>query len=139
MDIIPPPIRSRVMAQVRSHGNRTTEIALIRLLRRHGIKGWRRGSPLRGRPDFVFRARHIAVFVDGCFWHGCPRHCRMPASRRKYWTTKIACNRARDTETNRVLRKGGWHVLRVWEHEIQGDQLPRRLTTTLRTVALKGS
>ncbi len=118
MDNVTPAVRSRVMAQVRSQGNRTTEIALLLLLRRNGLTGWRRGFPLAGKPDFVFPALRLVVFVDGCFWHGCPKHCRMPSSRRKYWGEKIARNRARDRRINRILRKDGWRVVRLWEHDI---------------------
>lgn len=118
MDNIPPEVRSSVMAQVRSKGNRTTEIAMVRMLRHYGMTGWRRGYPLLGKPDFVFPLCRLAVFVDGCFWHGCPKHCRMPVSRRSYWLEKIARNRTRDRKVNKTLRKRGWRVVRFWEHEI---------------------
>jgi DNA mismatch endonuclease (patch repair protein) len=71
----------------------------------------------RRRADFVFRAARVAVFVDGCFWHGCPRHFRLPASHTAWWEEKIARNRTRDGETSALLRAQGWRVVRVWEHE----------------------
>ncbi len=117
-DVFTKARRSQVMAAIRSRGNNDTELAMIRLFRRHRITGWRRGVPLFGRPDFVFRAHRLAVFVDGCFWHQCPRHCRMPAGNRDFWAAKLAANRRRDRLVTRTLRALGWRVLRVWEHEL---------------------
>jgi len=119
MDNIPPPVRSRVMGQIRSRGNRTTEIALIGVFRQHAITGWRRGVPLIGKPDFVFPICRVVVFVDGCFWHGCRSHCRTPHTRRKYWTRKVRLNQERDTEVTRMLRTSGWSVFRFWEHDVK--------------------
>lgn len=73
-DVFTKAERSKVMAAVRSRGNRDTELKLAAILRAHGITGWRRQQPMRGKPDFVFRREQLAVFVDGCFWHGCPIH-----------------------------------------------------------------
>lgn len=108
--------RSELMARIRSRGNRSTEMALAALLRRHHVTGWRRSSALFGRPDFVFPAQKLAVFVDGDFWHGHPMRGRLPASNRAYWLAKIVRNRARDQLVNRELRRRGWTVLRIWEH-----------------------
>jgi DNA mismatch endonuclease (patch repair protein) len=74
---------------------------------------------LPGRPDFVFRRQHVCVFVDGCFWHGCPRCYRRPSSNRKYWDEKVKRNRARDRRVNQELRRRGWRVLRFWEHDLE--------------------
>lgn len=79
-DVFTKKKRSQIMAAVRSTGNRTTELRLASILRANGITGWRRHQPLPGKPDFVFRRERLAVFADGCFWHGCPRHLRMPFS-----------------------------------------------------------
>ncbi|MGH8018116.1 MAG: hypothetical protein ACREIA_07470 [Opitutaceae bacterium] len=68
------------------------------------------------RPDFVFRARRLAVFVDGCFFHGCPKHATWPQNNAGFWRAKIEGSIARDRLQNRVLRAHGWRVLRVWEH-----------------------
>jgi len=110
--------RSEVMARIRGRGNRSTEGRMAKLFRVHGFTGWRRQRPLPGRPDFVFPARRLAVFVDGCFWHGCPRHGTMPKGNRSFWRAKIARNRERDREVGAELRRLGWKVLRVWEHEL---------------------
>ena len=114
-DIFTKAKRSAVMALIRSRGNRATELRLIALMREHGITGWRRNAPVFGKPDFVFRRERVAVFVDGCFWHGCPRHATMPANNRTFWKTKLARNAARDREVTRALRKAGWRVIRIWE------------------------
>jgi DNA mismatch endonuclease (patch repair protein) len=111
--------RSGIMRQVRSRANKATELRLVELLRAAGLKGWRRHAPIPGRPDFIFRAQRVAIFVDGCFWHGCKRHCRMPASNQTYWNAKIARNVARDRATTRKLRALGWQVIRIWEHELK--------------------
>jgi DNA mismatch endonuclease, patch repair protein len=124
--------RSAVMALVRSHGNKATELRLIALFRAAGIRGWRRHYPLPGRPDFVFRAQRVAVFIDGCFWHGCARCYRRPASNRAYWDAKVERNRARDRQVRRELRARGWKVLRIWEHELKtAPSLLRRLRIAL--------
>jgi DNA mismatch endonuclease (patch repair protein) len=103
------------MSAVRGRGNRSTELQLALLFREHRITGWRRGVPMPGKPDFVFRVQKVAVFVDGCFWHGCPRHGRTPKTRVAFWTTKLARNAQRDRAVTRALRESGWVVLRVWE------------------------
>ncbi len=110
--------RSEVMGRIRGRGNRTTEVRLAAIFRAHGITGWRRQYPLPGRPDFAFPARRLAVFVDGCFWNGCPRHGTSPKGNARFWREKIARNRERDREVNRELRRRGWRVLRIWEHEL---------------------
>lgn len=129
-DVFSKQERSRVMAAIHSRGNRTTELKLAALLRAAGITGWRRHQKLPGRPDFVFPSIHLAVFVDGCFWHGCRWHCRMPKSRIDFWYPKIAANKRRDRSVNRLLRKRGWRVLRLWEHTIRQ---PARALSKLQT------
>lgn len=113
--------RSRIMSAIRSKNNKTTELALIDLFRRHKIHGWRRHVALMGRPDFVFRQCRLAVFVDGCFWHGCQRCYKSPRSNADYWAAKIARNQARDRKVTRLLRQLGWSVCRVWEHSLKGN------------------
>ena len=110
--------RSELMSRIRSRGNKKTELAMVRLLRLHGLSGWRRHQPLPGTPDFVFLRHRLALFVDGCFWHGCPKHCRLPKTNRAFWAEKFAANKTRDRLVTRTLRAKGWRVLRVWEHEL---------------------
>ena len=124
--------RSQIMTAVRSNGNKATEIKLVQILREHRIVGWRRNRQLLGKPDFVFPTFKLAVFVDGCFWHGCREHLRMPADNREYWQRKIEGNQNRDRATVRALRESGWRVLRIWEHELSVAQtVVRRLTKAL--------
>jgi len=117
-DVFSKKKRSQVMATIRSKGNKDTELKLVSIFRAHRITGWRRNQKLPGKPDFVFRRERIAVFVDGCFWHGCRWHCRMPKSRCDFWKPKITRNKARDREVGRALRKQGWRIVRFWEHSL---------------------
>ena len=130
-DIFTRAKRSEVMSLIRSRGNRGTELRLIALMRAHGITGWRRNASVFGKPDFVFRAARLAVFVDGCFWHVCPRHATMPRNNRAFWTAKLTRNTARDREVTRTLRKTGWRVLRVWECALSA----KRAAATVRRIA----
>ena len=132
---VSPAKRSALMAAVRSSGNQATELHLVSLFRRHRISGWRRHQALFGKPDFVFRELRLAVFVDGCFWHACPIHCRMPASNQGYWNPEIARNRARDRLVNRTLRTAGWRVLRIWKHELARRNEARLLARLGRALA----
>ena len=126
--------RSALMAKVRGRGNLTTEQALAKLLRTQGWSGWRRQQVVRGRtavggrfqvrPDFVFAARRLTIFVDGCFWHGCPLHGTRPQGNAAFWRAKFRRNRARDRWDARRLRREGWQVLRLWEHELRAKVRP---------------
>ncbi len=129
MDTITRAARSALMAKIKSRGGKSTEVALAQLLRREKLPGWRRGSALTGRPDFVYPAQRLAIFVDGCFWHGCPRCYRRPSSRRNYWDAKVLRNQLRDKRVRRALRQQGWRVLRIWEHELKR---PKNLVARLR-------
>lgn len=91
---------------------------MIRLFRAHRITGWRRRQSVFGKPDFVFPRLRLAVFVDGCFWHSCPKHLRLPVNNRAFWKKKLSANRVRDVLVGRTLRQRGWRVLRIWEHEL---------------------
>ena len=117
-DIFTTKKRSDVMSRIRGRGNKKTELALLRLLRKLRIIGWRRHVRMSGNPDFVFREARVAVFVDGCFWHGCPRHGHFPQSNRAFWRNKILRTKERDKRISATLRKNGWTVLRIWEHEL---------------------
>jgi DNA mismatch endonuclease (patch repair protein) len=111
------------MSRSRSRGTRSTELRFRSLLVRSGIRGWTigHGSGLPGSPDIVFPKRRLAIFLDGCFWHGC-RECRsIPATNRAFWVEKIRANRSRDKKAMRGLRARGWKTVRLWEHELKGD------------------
>ena len=126
--------RSAVMSLVKSHGNKSTELKLIKLFRAAGITGWRRKQDMLGKPDFVFRALHVAVFVDGCFWHGCPIHGRIPKSRLDFWMPKLAANKIRDYKVNRELRRKGWRVVRLWECDLTKIRSSRALCRIIRSL-----
>ncbi len=117
-DVFTKAKRSEVMSRIRGHGNKDTELALVRLFRAHRIAGWRRRLPVFGKPDFVFPKLKLAVFVEGCFWHGCPRHAAQPKNSGAFWRKKFAANQARDRLVTRTLRRTGWRVLRIWDHEL---------------------
>ena len=122
-DFLTKEQRSTRMSAIKGRNNKTTELALMALFRRDGIKGWRRHYSLPGRPDFVFPKMHLAIFVDGCFWHACPKHYKLPASNTTFWATKARTNRKRDRRQTNELQSRGWQVLRVWEHAFSDPEL----------------
>jgi DNA mismatch endonuclease (patch repair protein) len=124
------------MSRIRSRGNKDTELALTKIFRLHGITGWRRSQHIFGKPDFIFRQARLAVFVDGCFWHSCPKHKTKPKNNRAFWTKKLTGNKRRDVLVTRTLRRSGWRVLRIWEHELAKKneaQLVRRIQKALKS------
>ena len=110
------------MASVRSRGNRSTEHVTMALLRRSKINGWRRHLPLPGKPDFAWPGLRVALFVDGCFWHGCSRCYRQPKSNVDFWQRKVAMNQRRDRKVSRQLRERGWSVIRVRECALKTER-----------------
>jgi len=145
VDKLTPEKRSAVMAKIRGRNNQATDVRLARLLRQSHISGWRRHVRLTAgrrevrsegnlrelgldqapttrprvtRPDFVFAGKRLAVFVDGCFWHSCPKHSNMPQSNRMFWERKLTANKRRDMEITKSLRSAGWAVVRIWEHDL---------------------
>lgn len=122
------------MQAVRSKGNETTELAAIRLFRENKIISWRRNYKLLGKPDFVFPKEKLAVFVDGCFWHG--HTCLKPRDSLKsgFWKEKIERNKKRDQKVNSSLKKEGWKVVRIWECEIEKKKYRRKINQILRYV-----
>jgi DNA mismatch endonuclease, patch repair protein len=109
------------MSRVRS-ADTVPEIALRRALWAVGLR-YRVRARLPGKPDLAFPKSRLTIFVDGCFWHACPRHYGEPKSNTDFWRTKIAANRKRDRRVDRELRKLGWQVVRIWEHELR-ENLP---------------
>ncbi|WP_207497624.1 very short patch repair endonuclease [Limimaricola pyoseonensis] len=113
------PEASRRMARVRQKGTRA-ELNLRKALHAQGLR-YRLHVPLLAKPrrvaDIVFPATKIAVFVDGCFWHGCPEHASWPKSNADFWRQKIETNRSRDADTDQRLQALGWESVRIWEHE----------------------
>ena len=112
--------RSKHMASVKGRGNKSTEVNLRMRLIAAGIRGWKMHvKDVRGRPDFYFPHERVAVFVDGCFWHGCPRCGHLPKKNSSFWTAKIKRNRQRDAAQTTALRAEGIEVLRFWEHDLK--------------------
>ena len=107
------------MSRVKPRDNRTTELIVLGLLNESKVTGWRRHLPLPGKPDFAFPKKKVAVFVDGCFWHGCPKCYTRPKTNRKFWDKKRTDNMARDKRVTRQLRGRGWKVIRIWQHSLK--------------------
>jgi len=133
-DVFTKAKRSAVMSAIRGSGNKATELALIRIFREQKITGWRRHKPIFGRPDFVFYAQRLAIFVDGCFWHDCPLHATKPKSNAEFWSKKLAGNVSRDRLVTRTLKNNGWKVLRIWEHELKN---PKRVISRIAKAILR--
>jgi len=137
-DVFTKTKRSDVMSRIRGRGNKSTEGALAAILRTHKVTGWRRHTALPGKPDFAFRSSKLAVFVDGCFWHRCPRCFTKPVTNAVFWETKLAANVMRDLRVRRRLRALGWRVVRIWEHDLRRpDNIARRIASALSKKALE--
>lgn len=133
VDVLNPEQRRRNMQAVRNSETKG-EIRLRAALRERGLIGYRKNtSVVLGRPDVAYTRWRVAIFVDGCFWHGCPECYVSPKSNEAFWQTKLAQNQARDTVVSAALRQAGWTVLRLWEHEIRGslEECVERVTLAL--------
>lgn len=131
-DVMSAAKRSALMSRIRG-SNTGPELALRRAMWADGLRyrlDFRIG---RVRPDLVFVRERLAVFVDGCFWHGCPQHSTIPKHNRDFWAQKLRRNRERDAESTLRLEAEGWRVLRLWEHEIEASpaDCARRIATML--------
>ncbi|WAC05334.1 MAG: very short patch repair endonuclease [Methanoregula sp.] len=114
-------IRSRVMSNIHSK-NTLPELQLRKLLWSKGFRGYRiHNKNLPGKPDIIFSSKKVAIFIDGCFWHGCPDCYVKPKSNKKYWLPKIQQNIERDLKNKKSLESMGWFVIRIWEHELKID------------------
>ncbi|MDR2341686.1 MAG: very short patch repair endonuclease [Campylobacteraceae bacterium] len=130
-DIFTREQRSKIMRQVKSRLNKSTELKLISFFKSNKINGWRRNYHIFGKPDFVFPAYNIAIFVDGCFWHG--HNCRniTPKDNADYWSSKIERNKKRDKDVVNTLQMKNWTVIRLWECELKNEQLFNKLAKLL--------
>ncbi|MDR3556912.1 MAG: very short patch repair endonuclease [Syntrophobacteraceae bacterium] len=128
------PSHSRLMKAVRGKGNRTTEEKFEKALILSGVPDWEMQSrSVPGRPDFFFPKERIAVFLDGCFWHGCGRCGHIPKKNKEFWAAKISRNKERDKNTDAIIRRHGISVLRFWEHQIR-DELDDCISKLLRRI-----
>lgn len=115
-----PQTHSRRMGAIRGKGNRTTEARFRAILVKAGVRGWTmKTKGIKGKPDFYFPENGIAVFIDGCFWHGCPRCGHVPTANRPFWKAKIERNQERDRATENRLLETGIRTIRFWEHELK--------------------
>ena len=118
-DVLDSKKRSDIMSKVRSNNNKSTELALIKFFKENKITGWKRNYPVKGHPDFVFLDKKIAVFVDGCFWHGHDCRNTRPSDNAEYWQRKRERNNKHDKEVTAMFENRGWIVIRIWECELK--------------------
>ena len=118
-DVFSKSKRSDIMKKVRPSGNKTTELKLIEYFSANNITGWRRNYKVKGHPDFVFLDRKIAIFVDGCFWHGHDCRNTRPDDNADYWNKKRERNIQHDKEITALFERRGWTVIRIWECELK--------------------
>lgn len=127
MDNLSPEHRRKNMSHIRSKGNRSTEGRLRSSFAGAGISGfYMHFAELPGKPDFAFPAQKVAVFVDGCFWHGCSECYIRPKSSQEYWDGKLKRNKERDMRVDQELADKGWTSVRIWEHSLKRPQKARR-------------
>ena len=120
-DNVSKKVRSSVMRAIPSRGTRPEVLMRLGLVRSK-FKGWRMHSAqLPGKPDFVFPIKKVAIFVDGCFWHGCKECYRGPKSSKRYWSSKLRLNMDRDAKVRKALMSKGWRILRFWEHQVRNN------------------
>ena len=112
--------RSKIMSSIRGKDTKI-EVAFRKALWRDGFRYSKNSVKYFGKPDIVLKKYQTVIFIDSCFWHGCKKHFRMPATNKKYWQTKIERNIARDKEVNKHYKQIGWTIIRVWEHDIKTD------------------
>jgi DNA mismatch endonuclease Vsr len=130
-DVFTKSKRSKLMSAIRGKGNRSTEWPLRSRLIQSSVHGWRVAPiDIIGKPDFLFERKKVALFVDGCFWHGCTKCRSIPVNNRSFWLKKIRSNKKRDIFVTQTLRTKGWKVLRFWEHEVKKH--PNKCITFIR-------
>ena len=120
-DIFNKAKRSEIMKKVRSKNNKSTELKLIQIFKENNIHGWRRNYKVKGHPDFVFLNKKIAIFVDGCFWHGHDCRNTKPKDNQEYWDKKRERNMKHDKEITEYFENRGWTVIRILECELKKD------------------
>lgn len=117
-DVLTEEQRSLCMSSIRSK-NTKPELLLRKALWANNIRGYRIKNSLPGKPDLYFPKKKVAVFIDGCFWHKCPKCYVAPKSNKKYWLPKIERNAERDKKITKKLKREGFIVIRLWDHEIK--------------------
>jgi DNA mismatch endonuclease (patch repair protein) len=120
VDKVSPEVRTRTMRAVKSKDSRM-EVAFRSALWRLGLRFYKNSKKLPGKPDIVFPKKKFVIFLDSCFWHGCPQHLRKPVSNVDYWQAKFERNQKRDAQVNDYYREKHWRVIRLWEHELKAN------------------
>ena len=120
MDTVSKQKRSEIMSHIKSKDSKI-EISLRKKLWQAGIRYRKNPKGYFGKPDLVLKKYKIVIFIDSCFWHGCKKHCRLPATNKEYWKNKIERNKKRDKKVSVYYKKIGWNIIRIWEHEIKKD------------------
>lgn len=120
-DIFSKTKRSEVMSKIRSKETKL-EVKFRKSLWAKGCRYRKNALGWFGKPDLLLKKRKTVIFVDSCFWHGCEKHFKLPATKKKFWKTKIDRNKQRDREVTRYYKSQGWAIIRVWEHEIKKDR-----------------
>ena len=117
-DTVSKEKRSEIMSLVRSKDSKIERLFRKELWKR-GFRYRKNSNKYFGKPDVVLPKYKTAIFVDSCFWHGCKKHCRLPATRKKFLTTKINGNKRRDEKVNQFYKKIDWRIIRIWEHDLK--------------------
>lgn len=116
-DVFSKKKRSMIMSAVKSKDTKI-EVSFRKALWNKGFRYSKNSAKYFGKPDLVLKKYKTVIFIDSCFWHGCKKHCRMPATNKKYWVNKIERNKGRDKEVNKYYKKSGWKIFRAWEHDV---------------------
>ena len=133
-DVFNKEKRSQIMRAVKSRDTKSTEKTLLSLFKETGVTGWRRTYDVKGHPDFVFLKQRVAIFVDGCFWHGHDCRNTRPSNNAEYWQKKRAKNIRHDKEVTKNFEKRGWTVLRIWECELKKKNREKTLKKILSAI-----
>lgn len=133
-DVFNKEKRSQIMRAVKSRDTKSTEKTLLNLFKENGVTGWRRTYDVKGHPDFVFLKQRVAIFVDGCFWHGHDCRNTRPSDNAEYWQKKRERNIRHDKEVTKIFEKRGWTVLRIWECELQKNHREKTLKKILSAI-----
>ena len=118
MDTVSKEKRSEIMSRVKCRDSKL-EVSFRKEVWKRGFRYRKNSSSHFGTPDIVLPKYETAIFIDSCFWHGCPEHCRLPTTRAKFWTEKIERNKERDQEVTEYYRNIGWQIIRLWEHDLK--------------------
>ena len=130
-DVFNKEKRSDIMRAVKGKNTKSTELAMIALFKEYHITGWRHSYEVKGHPDFVFLGKRIAIFVDGCFWHGHDCRNTRPSDNAEYWAKKRERNVRHDREITERFEKRGWTVIRIWECELKKKNLQQTVEKLL--------